>query len=182
MKKISLLLLIIGLILAPAYWIYSKFYTGKQTAMLALDKVAGVDAATPLWRSAPFQLKDDMTPVGLILHLDASFDPASDDLKPPIDRYNVTLSKQGESAKPLLITLKAGNSAEGIQNFKEHLLFMEKVQTGSYQIEVSPASNSIMKVGQMRLEIRQNLQEPNSNIVTGGILLLVLGLLGLIAI
>jgi hypothetical protein len=34
----------------------------------------------------------------------------------------------------------------------------------------------------MRLEIRQNLQEPNSHVVTGGIVLLVLGLLGLIAI
>jgi hypothetical protein len=182
MKKIALLLLIIGLILAPAYWIYSKFYTGKQTAMLTLDKVAGVDAEATIWRSAPFQLQTEMAPVGLILHLDASFDPTVDDHKPPIDRYNVTFSKQGESSKPLLITLKASNSAEGFQNFKEHLLLIEKVQAGSYQIEVSPASDSIMKVGQMRLEIRQNLQEPNSHVVTGGIVLLVLGLLGLIAI
>ncbi len=182
MKTFALLLLVIGLILAPAYWIYSKFYTGKQTTMMPLEKVAGVDAAATIWRSAPFQLQAEMAPVGLILHLDASFDPTTDDHKPPIDRYNVTLSKQGESSKPLLITLKAGNSAQGLQNFKEHLLFIEKVQAGSYQVEVSPASDSIMKVGQMRLEIRQNLQEPNNHIVTGGIVLLVLGLLGLIAI
>jgi hypothetical protein len=30
--------------------------------------------------------------------------------------------------------------------------------------------------------VRQNLHEPNSHVVTGGVLLLVLGLLGLIAI
>jgi hypothetical protein len=78
--------------------------------------------------------------------------------------------------------LKAADSANGHQLFKEHLLFMQVVQAGSYQVEVTPASDSIMKVEQMRLEVRQNLQEPNSNVVTGGIVLLVLGLLGLIAI
>jgi len=182
MKTFALLLLVIGLILAPAYWIYSKFYTGKQTAMLTLDKISGADKSATIWRSAPFELKAEMAPVGLILHLDTSFDPTPDDHKPPVDRYNVTFTKQGEAAKPLLITLKAGNSANGFQNFKEHLLFMQVVQAGSYQVEVKPASDSIMQVGQMRLEIRQNLQEPNPHIVTGGIVLLVLGLLGLIAI
>ena len=182
MKTISLLLLIAGLILAPAYWIYAKFYTGKQTAMLTLEKTPGDAKTPPIWRSAPFELHADMAPVGLILHVDTSFDPTTDDHKPPVDQYHVTLSKQGEAAKPLLITLKAANSANGTQMFKEHLLFMQAVQGGNYQIEVKPASDSIMKVGRMQLEIRQNLTEPNAHVVTGGILLLVFGLLGLIAI
>jgi hypothetical protein len=182
MKTISLLLLIAGLILAPAYWIYAKFYTGKQTAMLTLSKVEGADKASTIWRSAPFKLQDEMVPVGLILHVDASFSPNMDEFKPPLDRYNVMLSNQGDKAKPLLITLKASSTSDSNPIFKEHLLFMQAVQSGDYQIEVAPASDLTMKVDQMRLEIRQNLSEPDSNIVTGGIVLLVLGLLGLIAI
>lgn len=179
MKTISLLLLVTGLILAPAYWIYAKFYTGTQTAMLTLDKAAG---PAEKWRSVPFELKPEMAPVGLILHVDASFAPNMDEGKPPQDRFNVSLSKESVVAKPLVITLKAGNVANGNPVFKEHLLFMQVVQGGSYQLEVTPASEPVMKVEKMRLEVRQNLSEPNSHVVTGGIIALVLGLLGLIAI
>ena len=179
MKTISLLLLIIGLILAPAYWVYAKFYTGKQTAMLTLGKAEG---PAEKWRSAAFELKPEMAPAGLILHVDAHFAPNMDESKPPQDRYNVTLSREGVAAKPLMITLKAGNAANGNPVFKEHLLFMQVVQGGSYQLEVTPASEPVMKIEKMRLELRQNLSEPNSHVVTGGIIALVLGLLGLIAI
>ncbi len=179
MKTLSLLLLVSGLLLAPAYWIYAKFYTGKQTAMLTLDKTEGAAGA---WRSAPFALHPDMAPAGLILHVEASFSPNMDDHKPPQDRYSVILSKAGEVAKPLMITLKAAQTANGNPVFKEHLLFMQAVQDGLYQIEVTPASEAVMKVERMRLEVRQNLQEPDSRVVTGGVVLLVLGLLGLLAI
>ncbi len=179
MKTISLLLLVAGLILAPAYWIYAKFYTGKQTAMLTLAKAEG---AAEKWRSPTFDLQPEMAPVGLVLHVDTSFSPNMADHQPPMDRYNVILSKQGESAKPLTITLKASNSANGNQLFKEHLLFMQVVQAGNYQVDVAPASEPTMQVEKMRLEVRQNLQEPNANVVTGGVVMLVLGLLGLIAI
>jgi hypothetical protein len=182
MKIFSVLLLIVGLILAPAYWIYAKFYTGKQSAMLVLDRVDGVEKANPLWRSAPFQLQADMAPAGLILHVKVSFPSTTDVNQPRQDRYNIILHKDGVVAKPLLITLKAAHSAEGPQEFKEHLLFMQVVQAGSYQVEVKPASVSVMKVEQMNLAIWQNLQEPDSGVVTGGIVMLVLGLLGLIAI
>jgi|JFJP01.1.fsa_nt_gi hypothetical protein len=182
MKTISVLLLIAGLILAPAYWIYAKFYTGKQTAMLTLAKVESSDKSNPNWRSPPFELQADMAPVGLVLHVNASFTPNMDEHKPPHDRYNIILSREGEIAKPLLINLKTSSTSNSNPAFKEHLLFMQAVQAGAYQLEVAPASVPSMKVDQMRLEIRQNLREPDSNIVTGGIVLLVLGLLGLIAI
>jgi hypothetical protein len=181
MKTIATLLLVIGLILAPAYWIYTKFYTGKQTAMLVLEKHAGNSILETRWRSAPFELKADMAPVGLILNVNSHSDPTTDDAKPPVDRYLVTLSKQGEAAKPLGIMLKASNSADGNQQFKEHLVFMQAVNDGSYQIEVAPHAEPAMQVDRMQLEIRQNLQEPNPHVVTGGIVMLVLGLLGLIA-
>ena len=187
MKTLSLIFLIVGLILAPAYWVYAKFFTGSQTAMMLLESVVAADNADTVWRSPPFQLQADMAPAGLILHVDATFSPTSADHRQPHDRYNVMLSREGDTAKPLLITLKGNGKKEdtpevGNQQFKEHLVFMQTVKPGNYQVEIKPASVSVMKVEQMRLEIRQNLQEPNSDIVTGGIVLFVLGLLGLIAI
>lgn len=181
MKIIATLLFVIGLILAPTYWIYTKFYTGSQAALLTLDKTTGDNPAGNLWRSAPFKLNTEMAPVGLILHVATHSDPTTDDSKPPVDRYLVTLSKEGEAAKPLGIMLKASNSANGNQQFKEHLLFMQVVQGDSYQIEVAPQAETQMQVDRMQLEIRQNLQEPNPHVVTSGIVVLVLGLLGLIA-
>jgi hypothetical protein len=178
MKSVFLLCLAIGLVMAPCYWIYARFFTGRQTAMLALAPDAGDTAA---WRSAAFELRPEMAPVGLILHVDASFSPNMDEHKPPMDRYNVTISKPDEAAETLLITLQASNVANGNPMFKERLLFMQAVRPGSYRVAVAAASEPAMKVEKIRLEVRQNQREPNSHVVTGGIVLLVLGLLGLIA-
>ncbi|OYY95360.1 MAG: hypothetical protein B7Y41_02335 [Hydrogenophilales bacterium 28-61-23] len=190
MKTLSLIFLVAGLILAPAYWIYAKFYTGKQTVMLTLSKVASGEkpgdaadkAAAIKWISAPFELHPDMAPVGLILHADASFAPNMDESQPPQDRYHATLLKQGSAAKPLPFVLKAGSVANSNPVFKEHLLFFNAVQAGRYQMEISAAAEPRMAVRQMRLEVRQNLHEPDSRVVTGGIVLIVLALLGLIAL
>ncbi len=179
MKSLFLLCLAIGLIMAPGYWIYARFYAGKQTAMLTLEPVAGEGSAA--WRSAAFELRTEMAPVGLNLHVDASFSPNMDEHKPPMDRYRVMITKPEEAARPLLITLQASNSANGNPMFKEHLLFMPVVRAGSYRVEVAADAEPTMKVEKMRLEVRQNQSEPNSHVVAGGIVLLVLGLLGLIA-
>ena len=196
-KTLSLIFLIVGLILAPTYWITAKFYTGKQTAMLAMtkevtagtvannkagDDVASVKPASIIWRSAPFDLAADMAPAGLILHAEASFTPNMDDGQPPVDRYYATLMKEGSAAKPLPFVLKAGKTTNSNQVFKEHLLFFNVVQPGRYSMEISAVDEPRMAVKNMQLEVRQNLHEPDSRIVTGGVVLIVLALLGLIAL
>lgn len=176
MKTIYLLLLCAGLIAGPGYWIYAKFFTGTQVAMLKLER-AGAEPLAP-WRSAEFPLSPDMAPVGLILHASGGFSPNMDESRPPKDRYAATLFKGSEAAKPLAFTLGVKHVSDSSPSFKEHLLFFQVVQAGTYHLEVAPAAEPDIKLDHMRLEVRQHLHEPDSTIVTVGMVVMILGILG----
>lgn len=176
MKKLSLLLLIAGLIAGPAYWVYAKFYTGSQAALLTLEK--GDPSAAATWRSPEFILTRDMAPVGLILEAGGSFSPNMDESRPPKDRYTATLFRDGEAAKPLAFTLGVKHVTDSNPAFKEHLLFFKVVRAGHYHLEVTPAAEPDIKLDRMRLDVRQHLHEPDSNIVTIGMVVMILGILG----
>ena len=176
MKTVSLLLLIAGLVAGPAYWVYAKFYTGSQAALLTLNKADA--AALASWRSPEFSLTPDMAPVGLILNAGGSFAPNMDESRPPKDRYAATLFKDGEAAKPLAFTLGVKHVSDSNPAFKEHLLFFQVVQAGRYHVEITPAAEPDIKLDRMQLEIRQHLHEPDSNVVTIGMVVMILGILG----
>lgn len=177
MKTLSLLLLVAGLLLAPAYWIYSKFYTGEQAALLALGRIDGGG-----WRSPVFRVDADMAPLGLILSTQGSFAPNMHESDPPADRYVATLYRDGAAAQPLTFTLSAKNISESNPVFKEHLVLMNKVTAGEYHLEVMPMTEPRIHHDRMLLEVRRNLSEPDNRVVITGIVLLVLGILGLVAL
>lgn len=174
MKTLSLLLLVVGLLAGPGYWVYAKFYTGSQAALVNLEKRGG----GPAWRSAEFTLSPDMAPAGLILHAGGHFAPNMDESKPPRDRYAAVLHKDGVAAKPLAFSLGVKHVSDSNPEFKEHLLFLQSVQGGRYQLEVSPAAEPDIVLDRMRLEVRQHLHEPDSKVVTVGMVVMVLGILG----
>lgn len=176
MKKISLLLLIVGLAVGPAYWVYAKFYTGSQAALLTLEKTEATAVST--WRSPEFTLTPDMAPAGLILNAGGSFSPNMDESRPPKDHYAAILFKDGKAAKPLNFILGVKSVSDSNPAFKEHLLFFQVVQAGRYHVEVTPAAEPDIKLDRMQLEIRQHLHEPDSNIVTLGMVVMILGILG----
>jgi len=177
MKILSLVLLIAGILLGPAYWIYAKLYTGQQAAALALTRTG--DGG---WRSPNFTLREDMAPLGMIISTSGSFAPNMADNDPPADRYAATLYKDGVAAQPLTFTLNAKNIANSNPAFKEHLLFLKKLTPGDYYWVVTPMTPPRIHHDQMLLQIRQNLHEPDNRVVIGGILMFVLGLLGLLAL
>lgn len=176
-KKLSYLLLVIGIALGPAYWIYAKFFTGEQALLLSLSRTGDGP-----WRSGEFSMRADMAPAGLILHAQGSFSPGMADGRPPKDRYTATLHRNGAAARPLAFTLNAGKTANGNASFKEHLVLLQVVQEGRYRLEVSALGEPAIRPDQMRLEIRQHLHEPDSRIVTAGMLVFIVGILGLVAI
>jgi hypothetical protein len=179
MKNISLLLLAVGLLLGPAYWIYAKFYSGSQAALVPLSKL---DAAAGTWRSAEFKMSADMAPVGLILKSQGSFSPNMDESRPPKDLYAALLSRNGEAAKPLGFELNAGSTSNSNPTFNSHLVLFQVVKEGTYQLEIRPAAAPAIALDKVELEIRQKLVEPSPNIVLAGVLLLVFGILGLVMV
>ncbi len=180
MKKISLLLLIAGLALAPAYWIYSKFYTGSEAAVIALKANPAAPATLRTWQSEPFTLSAEMAPVGLILIAQGHFSPNMDENRPPKDTYSATLSREGTAATPLTFSMGVKHVSDSNPAFREHLLLMQKVQPGAYTLNISQAAEPAIEIDRMELQVRQHLQEPDPDIVMAGIGLLVLGILGLI--
>lgn len=179
MKNISLLLIAIGLVVGPAYWIYAKFYSGAQAALIPLTLA---DPATGVWRSAPFKLSEDMAPAGLILKSQGSFKPNMDDAKPPKDLYAALLSHAGATAKPLGFELNPGSVSNSNPSFNTPLVLFQVVKGGDYQVEIRPAAAPAIQLSKVDLEIRQNLVEPNPNIVMIGVLTLVFGILGLVMV
>lgn len=177
MKTVSLVLFLAGLLAGPAYWIYAKFYTGSQAALITLEKAAGSGAAAT-WRSADFTMAPEMAPVGLILHAQGSFSPNMDESRPPRDNYAATLYKDGVAAKPLGFSLGVKHVTDSNPVFKEHLLFFQVIQPGNYHVEVTPAAEPDIKLDRVQLEVRQHLHEPNSTVVTVAMVVMILGILG----
>ena len=180
-KPLSLVLLVIGLVLGPGYWVYGKFYTGSEALLMKLTADTPGPDGIQHWRSEPFQLHTDMAPAGLIILAQGHFSPNMDENKPPKDLYTATLSKGEEAAKPLGFTLGVKHVSDSNPAFREHLVLMHQIQPGDYRLEVTSVNPPSIQIDSMQLQVRQHLHEPDPRLVTAGIVSFVLGLLGLLA-
>lgn len=174
MPKILLLLLLLsGLALGPAYWIYAKFFSGRLVETLELT--VGADARI---ESAGFRIDPAMKPVGLVLHAAASFKPNMDDSKPPANVYTATLLRDGAPLLTTELRLAATSVQVSEPVFKERLFWLEGAEAGDYRLLLTPARAPEMTAGPARLEVRAEMIEPDGRWVSGGLLLLAAGLFG----
>lgn len=180
MKMLSLALIICGLLVGPAYWIYNKFYTGSEAALLTLKPAESKPGLARTWQSEPFRLEAGMAPAGLILVAQGHFSPNMDESRPPSDSYSATLARDGSAAQPLAFKLGVKHVSDSNPAFREHLVLMQKVQPGEYTLTVAQAAEPAIEIDRMQLQVRQHIREPDPNIVMAGIGLLVLGILGLV--
>jgi len=179
-KMMSFALLALGVLLAPAYWVYAKFYTGSQAALVDLNPASTLADGRLLWKSGTFALREDMAPVGLVLLAQGHFSPNMLENQPPRDLYAATLYLEDEAAKPLGFSLGVSHVSDSNPAFREHLLLMHKVKPGNYRLEVTGSKPPAIQIDNMQLQARQHLHEPDPRVVTAGIILFVLGLLGLV--
>ncbi len=177
MKIIALVCLVLGLIAGPVYWVAAKFFTGSRLALLDLKP-----AGPGVWRSPEFRLEPGMAPAGLILHMETTRPGGLDENLTLHNRFQMVLSRDGEQAKPLGVATKATASAGPTPSFREHLLYFKEVTAGSYQVEIKAQTEPEMPITALRLEVRQRLHEPESRIVTAGMLAMMFGILTLVAL
>jgi hypothetical protein len=180
MKMISLILVIAGLILGPAYWIYAKFYTGSELVNLPLSATPHATTGLLVWQSASFDMNESVAPIGLILSAQGQFSPNMEDRKPPKNAYGAILHRDGEASAPLNFSLGASSVSDSNPVFREHLLLMHKVIPGKYHLTVEARTPDEIKIDKMALQVRQNLHEPDPRVVTGGVVLFILGILALV--
>ncbi|TCJ18143.1 hypothetical protein EZJ19_02575 [Parasulfuritortus cantonensis] len=179
MKKLIFALIVAGLLLGPAYWTYAKFFTGSEAVVVPLRLAEAEAGKAPAWQTGPFPLTAGMAPIGLILKAQGHFSPNMDEQQPPADRYSAILSRDGVAAQPLAFTLGVKTVSNSNPAFREHLLLMREVRPGTYDLTVAPAADPDIRIDQMQLQIRQNLHEPNPDVVMAGIGMLILGIFAL---
>lgn len=180
MKILSAILIVLGLLMAPAYWIYAKFYTGNQAMMLDLKAGAHDAKGHPVWQTEVFQLSPDMAPAGLLILAQGHFAPNMDESRPPQDLYLATLSHNGVAAKPLGFSLGVKSVSDTNPVFREHLLLMQSIQKGDFQLQITSHTPPGIVIDRLQLQVRQHIHEPDPGIVMAGIITFVLGILGLV--
>jgi hypothetical protein len=172
-KRIFLFLLLAGLLLGPGYWLYVKLHSGKVA--MTMNLAAANDGRLT---SQPFKLDSDMQPVGLILHAEGSFTPRKDEDKPPKDEYTATVFKDGKILQTVEFPLGTKSVANTKPVFNERLLWLGRVESGTYSIEIRPAGEPLIHLDKPSLGIMANVEEPEGRVVNVGLLLFVIGLFG----
>ncbi|MGQ9686062.1 MAG: hypothetical protein ACUVT2_07115, partial [Thiobacillaceae bacterium] len=133
LKTFSLLLILAGLVLGPAYWIHVVHFTGQVARTVELRAVE--DGA---WSSPPFRLEPAMAPVGLILRAAGSFSPNMPEDAPPRDRYRAVLYQDGTVGPPIRLELGVKAIVDSNPRFQERLLLLQRPQAGEYRLELIP--------------------------------------------
>lgn len=172
LKTLSLLLILAGLALGPAYWIYVLYFTA-QVALTA-ELRAGADG---IWTSPSFRLEPSMAPVGLILRASGTVSPNMPDDQPPRDRYRAILRHGETAAPPIPIELGVKSVTDSNPRFQERLLLLKRPQAGDYRLELVPESPVQIRLSDVHLDVRTQVQQTDNRIVAAGIGALALGAL-----
>lgn len=172
LKTISLLLILAGLALGPAYWIHVVYFTGRVAQTLELR--AGDDGT---WTSPGFRLDPAMAPVGLILRAAGSLAPNMADDQPPRDRYRAVLRQDGTAGTPIRLELGVKVIADGKPRFQERLLLLQRPQAGEYRLELIPEAAPVIRLSNVELDVRAQVRQTDNRIVAAGIAAIALGAL-----
>jgi hypothetical protein len=175
MKTFFLLLVVVGLLTGPGYWIVARFYSGSAVANLALQG----DAAGVLW-SPDFALSADMDPVALVLVAHGDFAPNMEASRAPRERYRVDLQHDGTTVQMAEFELAAPAVAVSEPVFRERVLLLGEVDDGTFRVCIEPLGERRMTLAQARLDVRRNVQAADGRVLLVGALLTGLGILGLL--
>lgn len=172
LKTLSVLLILAGLALGPAYWIHVVYFTGQVAQTVELHAGEG-----GTWTSPGFRLEPAMAPVGLILRAAGSFTPNLPDDQPPRDRYRAVLHQDGTAGSPIRLTLGVKAVADGNPRFQERLVLLQRPQAGEYRLELIPETTPLIRLSDVALDVRAQVQQTDNRIVAAGIAAIALGAL-----
>ncbi len=175
MKIALYLLLLIGLAMGPAYWIYGTFYSGRSAQVLNL-----APSGDGKFVSGEFSIHPEMAPAGIIMTATGSFAPNMPDDQPPKVGYAATLYKDGASFNVAKFPLKASSTSESNPVFKQRLFFLEAPQDGTFRMELEAKTPQTIKLDSVRMELRSNLHEADGRIASAGMVLMIVAILALL--
>jgi hypothetical protein len=173
MKIVLTLVILVGLVVGPAYWVYGKFYSGRVNQTITLNA-----AGDGKFVSTEFRVTPDMAPAGIVMTATGGFAPNTPDDQPPQVGYAATLYKNGVPFNVAKFPLKASSTSESNPVFKERLFYLEAPQEGTFRMDIEAKTPQTIRLDSVKIELMANIQEPDGRIVSAGMVLMIVAMLG----
>ena len=178
-KTAGIVLLTVGLILGPGYFIYTRFYTGRE-----IHPIAPSISPRHGWGPraiANLDLLPVMGPLTLIVNLTAAHDSTISPPDTPHIRYQVRFMLKGEALLTRAFTLRAVQvEATPAEVFKQALPVVKIATPGRYQLELLQEDAAGMEIKQASVQVRAGVHHVYGEVVAAGIGLLVVGLAAIV--
>ena len=170
----GVVLLVIGLIFGPGYYVYSRFFSGKvvSTYPLTVKHQAADNHFDPL----QIELTPDMGQIGLILRFQTEHGPVTTPIQMPRNEYRAILRADSQTILDKAFTLSSTSvESEVLLNFSEVLPVFRAEAKGIYQLEISQTGEAGMNLIGADVQVRKDVVQPNDTLLTVGVGLLAVG-------
>jgi hypothetical protein len=173
-KPAGLVLLMLGLILGPGYYIYTRFYTGREITELPLEFQTQADK-TSIAR-VNVDLLPVMGPVTIIVNMTASYGPTLNPPDTPKNRYQATIMFNDEPVLAKSFSFQATQvESTPAQVFRHALPVMHVSTPGKYTLELIQEAGQEMEISRATIQVRAGVKSLNTSVLASGIALLVAG-------
>lgn len=200
MKAIYVLMLLAGVVLAPGYFFYCSFFSGKSLAKqsvfsqdvsrIGFGGLAITSKSDSKWNSpATFELSPEMNPISISAKIQylkpkhivgiRATNSYSGQLKLGVQdiwqsRFSLNVDDDDENDD--------GISVGGILKpvSVSHIKTFSVEEGGAYDLHVESASDPDIAVADIEIRVRRNVLIPNLKVVLGGVVSLVLSIVGLV--
>jgi hypothetical protein len=173
MRPVTLAIFILGLLLGPGYFLYTKYLTGTAAGTYPLTRTAR--GFEPL----VLRLPPEMSPVRLILRLSAQHGPSFGGATPR-NRYRAAVSRGGATAAETPIELASNTVESSFQEFGHVLATLDVGQASEYRLQIEETAEPGMQVTGASVEVRRNVGEPDMRVVWAGVAMLAVAVAGLV--
>lgn len=171
--KMALVLVVVGLLLGPGYYVYQKFYTGRILHSIPLAP------ASDGFQPASFVVGPEFGPIRIVLRASADHDPVIDNT-PPRLRYTAEVRAEPGATASFPVEFVATSIESEFREFTAEIATLPVAQATTYHVSLRQVEPSGMSVRSAVLEIRGDVSEPDMRLVWGGVLLLGTGALLLV--
>jgi hypothetical protein len=173
-KPAGMVLLIIGVILGPGYYIYTRFYSGREITEQPLHFQQQADGGNRA--VASIDLLPVMGPVTFMLSITASHGPTLSPPDVPRNQYRVRITFEDSTVLEQSFVLKAVQvESTPAQVFEQALPVMMVKAPGKYTLELDQEGEVGMEVKQASVEVRAGVHSLSTTLLATGIVLLAAG-------
>lgn len=167
-------LLVIGLALGPGYYVYSHFLSGKVVSSHPLT--VRHEAAGNRFDPVNIELGPSMGKIGLILRFQTDHGPVMTPTQMPHNSYRAILKSGNQTVfdQPFMLA-SSSLEHESLLNYSEAMPIFKADTSGTYQLEISQTGEAGMNLISAVVQVRKDVVEPSSTLMTAGFGMLLAG-------